>query len=77
MEAVPYGLWRARFRHRGERTCMVPPGGSNDVGTLGYVNGGLELAAELFERHRAELIARVVREGGRTVGGGVVTEIIK
>jgi len=31
----------------------------------------LDLAAELFERHRAELIARVVHEGGRTVADAV------
>lgn len=49
METVPYGLWRARFRHRTERTCMVPPGGSNDVGTIGYINGGLELAAQIAD----------------------------
>lgn len=47
METVPYGLWRARFRHRAERTYMVPPGGSSDVGTLGYINGGLELADQI------------------------------
>jgi len=31
----------------------------------------LEQAAELFERHRAELIARVVHEGGRTLADAV------
>ncbi|HSJ31897.1 MAG TPA: pyridoxal-phosphate dependent enzyme [Longimicrobiales bacterium] len=47
METVPYGLWRARFAHRREAVCTIPPGGSSDIGTLGYVNGGLELAAQI------------------------------
>lgn len=47
METVPYGLWRARFAHRREAACTVPPGGSNDLGTFGYINGALELAAQI------------------------------
>ncbi|HEX6309063.1 MAG TPA: pyridoxal-phosphate dependent enzyme [Longimicrobiales bacterium] len=47
MEAVPYGIWRARVAHRREATCTIPPGGSNDIGTLGYVNGALELAEQI------------------------------
>ena len=47
METVPYGMWRARFAHRREQVCMVSPGGSSEVGTYGYVNGGLELAAQI------------------------------
>jgi D-cysteine desulfhydrase len=47
MEAVPFGLWRARLVHRAERPCLVPPGGSSAIGALGYVNAGLELAEQL------------------------------
>ena len=47
METVPYGLWRARFAHRREAACIVPPGGSSDIGTFGYINGALELAAQI------------------------------
>lgn len=47
METVPYGLWRARFVHRRERACIVPPGGSSDIGTFGYINGALELATQI------------------------------
>lgn len=47
METVPYGLWRARFLHRREASCIVPPGGSSDIGTFGYINGALELAAQI------------------------------
>ncbi|CAN5655026.1 D-cysteine desulfhydrase [soil metagenome] len=47
MEAVPYGLWRARLAHRRDRPCVIPPGGSNAVGTAGYVNAALELASQI------------------------------
>jgi D-cysteine desulfhydrase len=47
MEAVPYGLWRARFAHRREAVCIVAPGGSSELGTYGYINGALELAAQI------------------------------
>jgi 1-aminocyclopropane-1-carboxylate deaminase/D-cysteine desulfhydrase-like pyridoxal-dependent ACC family enzyme len=47
MEAVPYGMWRARIAHRGTTVQMIPPGGSSPEGTLGYVNAGLELADQI------------------------------
>jgi D-cysteine desulfhydrase len=47
METVPYGIWRARARHRREQTYVVPPGGSSDIGSFGYINGALELADQL------------------------------
>jgi D-cysteine desulfhydrase len=49
MEAVPYGTWRARFAHRAEHPRVIPPGGSNEIGTLGYVSAALELAEQLRE----------------------------
>jgi D-cysteine desulfhydrase len=69
METVPYGLWRARFAHRTERSCMVPPGGSNDVGTLGYVNGGLELAQQIDSG--AVALPRAVYVAAGTLGTAV------
>jgi 1-aminocyclopropane-1-carboxylate deaminase/D-cysteine desulfhydrase-like pyridoxal-dependent ACC family enzyme len=47
MESVPFGLWLARQVHRRARPVVVPPGGSNDVGALGYVNAALELAEQI------------------------------
>jgi len=49
METIPYGLWRARFDHRDESVYMVPPGGSNETGTMGYVSAGLELAEQIAD----------------------------
>jgi D-cysteine desulfhydrase len=42
---VPYALWRAARESAGQ-ACVIPPGGSDEVGTLGYVEAGLELAAQ-------------------------------
>ena len=47
MEAVPAGLWRARFAHRGARPVVIPPGGSDALGAIGYVNAALELAEQV------------------------------
>ena len=47
IETVPYGLWRARYARRHEAVYMVPPGGSSEIGTFGYINGALELAAQV------------------------------
>jgi 1-aminocyclopropane-1-carboxylate deaminase/D-cysteine desulfhydrase-like pyridoxal-dependent ACC family enzyme len=43
MELIPWGLFRERVRHWRERPYVVPPGGSNALGTLGYVHAALEL----------------------------------
>ncbi len=38
----------ADLRERGERPYLIPVGGSNAIGALGYVSGTLELVAQLF-----------------------------
>lgn len=47
MELVPLELRRARLAHRREQVCVIPPGGSDPVGTLGYVSAALELAEQV------------------------------
>lgn len=47
MELVPWALLTARLAHRGERTFLIAPGGSDRVGTLGYLSAGLELADQI------------------------------
>jgi D-cysteine desulfhydrase len=47
MEAVPYGMWRAKRDHRRESPAVILPGGSSAAGALGYVSAGLELAGQL------------------------------
>ncbi|HEX6938186.1 MAG TPA: pyridoxal-phosphate dependent enzyme [Longimicrobiales bacterium] len=47
MELVPLALTRARRAHRAERVHVIAPGGSDPVGTLGYVSAALELADQV------------------------------
>jgi D-cysteine desulfhydrase len=49
MEAVPVGMWRARIARRNDAPMAIPPGGSSITGALGYVNAGLELAAQVAD----------------------------
>lgn len=47
MEGIPLALRLARWRARAEPASIIPPGGSNPTGALGYVEAGLELAAQI------------------------------
>ncbi|MBI4544789.1 MAG: pyridoxal-phosphate dependent enzyme [Gemmatimonadetes bacterium] len=47
METVPLALLAARLIHRRERVYVIAPGGSDSIGTLGYVSGALELAGQI------------------------------
>lgn len=44
MESVPFAVARARLAHLAEKPYVIAPGGSDPIGTLGYVSAGLELA---------------------------------
>ena len=67
--AVPAGVFGARLSHRRERLYEIPAGGSDAIGTLGYVNAGLELAAQC-ERGECPVPAAVHVAGG-TLGTAV------
>lgn len=45
--AIPAGIAAARLAHRRERVEVIAAGGSSPIGTLGYVNAALELAAQV------------------------------
>jgi D-cysteine desulfhydrase len=47
METVPAALFAATMRYRRDRAIVIPPGGSDAVGTLGYVNAALELVQQV------------------------------
>ncbi len=47
MESLPVALIRARLAHRRQRPYLIAPGGSDPIGTLGYVSAGLELADQV------------------------------
>ena len=47
MEMVPIAVARARMRYWRDGAFVIAPGGSDPIGTLGYVSAGLELADQL------------------------------
>jgi 1-aminocyclopropane-1-carboxylate deaminase/D-cysteine desulfhydrase-like pyridoxal-dependent ACC family enzyme len=60
----------AKLKLEGRRPYVIPPGGSNGLGAIGYVEAGLELAQQLLERRAPEPEAIVVPLGsGGTVAG--------
>ena len=47
METVPTALLATSLRYRRDRAFVIPAGGSDAVGTLGYVSAALELADQI------------------------------
>jgi D-cysteine desulfhydrase len=47
MELIPAAMAAQRILWAGDRPFVVPPGGSDSVGSLGYVNAALELAEQV------------------------------
>ena len=60
---------RAGVADRGGRARWIPPGGSDAIGTLGYVAAGLELAGQLASaRQRPSDVVVAVSTGGTHAG---------
>lgn len=47
MVRLPLAVLAAQWAHRRERVVVIPPGGSDPVGTLGYVSAALELVEQV------------------------------
>ncbi|HET9438947.1 MAG TPA: pyridoxal-phosphate dependent enzyme [Longimicrobiales bacterium] len=47
METVPTALFATSMRYRRQGAFVIAAGGSDAIGTLGYVNAALELAAQI------------------------------
>lgn len=47
--AVPAGVIAARVAHRDEKLAVIPAGGSDAIGTLGYLNAAFELADQVAD----------------------------
>jgi len=60
---------RSRLTGAGHRASWIPPGGSNAVGTLGYVAAGEELALQLDAAGLRECDVVVAVSTGGTVAG--------
>lgn len=74
-----------RGHARGERPLLVPPGGSSPRGTVGYVEAGLELAAQVRggELPEPALVFVAVGSGGTAAGlalglrlGGLASRVV-
>lgn len=66
--AVPAGVAAAKLAHRKESVRVIAPGGSDPIGTLGYVNAALELAAQCARGECA--VPAEVHVAGGTLGTG-------
>jgi 1-aminocyclopropane-1-carboxylate deaminase/D-cysteine desulfhydrase-like pyridoxal-dependent ACC family enzyme len=71
MESVPFALLTARLAHRRQLTYVIPPGGSDAIGTLGYVSAGLELAAQIADGSAARPAAIHVAAGTLGTAAGL------
>ena len=68
--STPYYALRYLRRDGGHRPYLLPPGGSTPLGAVGYVNAGLELAAQVREGLLPEPQAIVLPVGsGGTAAG--------
>src|SRR5690606_9748357 len=66
METVPAALLAARIARRADDPFVIPPGGSDALGTLGYVNAALELAAQIEDGSSPR--PRAIHVAGGTLG---------
>ena len=58
-----------RIDERGGRAMWIPPGGSDVVGTLGYVAAGLELGGQILDlEHHVSDVVVAVSTGGTYAG---------
>ena len=79
MTMVPAALTGARLAHWRERIQLIPPGGSNEIGTLGYINAALELARQIEggELPAPETIVLAIGTLGTTAGIAIGLALLK
>lgn len=70
MEMIPAALFATTLRYRSEKAFVIPAGGSDATGTLGYVSAALELAEQIERGEVPEPASVVVAAGtlGTTAG---------
>ncbi len=71
MEMVPAALFATTMRYRRDRAFVIPAGGSDAVGTLGYVNAALELAAQIRSGDAVQPATIVVAAGTLGTAAGL------
>lgn len=71
MESVPAALFVTSLRYRKEGAFVIPAGGSDATGTLGYVDGALELAEQINAGAVPEPASVVVAAGTLGTAAGL------
>lgn len=71
MELVPAALFAATLRYRDQKAFVIPPGGSDAIGTLGYVSAALELAEQIAAGEVPEPRTVVVAAGTLGTAAGL------
>lgn len=71
MELVPAALFATTLRYRNQGACVIPAGGSDAVGTLGYVSAALELAEQVASGSVPEPKTVVVAAGTLGTAAGL------
>lgn len=71
METVPAALFASVLRYRNQNAFVIPAGGSDAVGTLGYVSAALELAEQIARGEAPEPNSVVVAAGTLGTAAGL------
>ena len=71
METVPAALFVATLRYRNQGAFVIPPGGSDATGTLGYVSAALELAEQIQRGELPEPRTVIVAAGTLGTAAGM------
>ena len=71
METVPTALFTTALRYRRDKAVVIPAGGSDAVGTLGYVNAALELADQIKTGELPKPATIVVAAGTLGTAAGI------
>ena len=62
-------LTEDEFRQQGKNPCVIPVGGSNSIGALGYVNAAFELKSQLQHLGTTfDYIVHATSSGGTQAG---------
>lgn len=71
MEMIPAALFATTLRYRNQRAYVIPAGGSDAIGTLGYVSAALELAEQIERGEMPEPATVVVAAGTLGTAAGL------
>lgn len=71
MEMVPAALFATAMRYRNQGAYIIPAGGSDATGTLGYVDAALELAEQIGRGDAPEPASVVVAAGTLGTAAGL------